>query len=58
MCSNSVQKIHYSRFLYKNINIKMYRTIICCVVLYGLGVLENMVMRMTFESKTEKVTGG
>jgi hypothetical protein len=57
MCYHLDQKIQYSRFLYNNINIKMHRTIICCVVLYGLGVFENSVMSKTFESKTEKLTG-
>ena len=58
MCSHSDQKFQYSRFLYNNINIKMYSTIICCVVLHWLGVFGNILRRKTFESKTEKLTGG
>jgi hypothetical protein len=56
--------------LYKNIKIKIYRTIILPVVLYGcetcsfilkeerrLGVFENRVTRRIFGSKRDEVTG-
>ena len=34
-CYHSVQNLLFSRFLSKNLNIKIYRTIIIPVVLYG-----------------------
>jgi hypothetical protein len=56
--------------LYKNIKIKIYRTIISPVALYGcktwsvtlreesrLRVFENRVLRRLFEPKKEEVTG-
>jgi hypothetical protein len=36
-CYHSVQKLLYSRLLYKNIKIRIYKTIILPVVLYGCG---------------------
>jgi len=60
----------YSRFLYKNIKIKIYRTIILPVALYGcetwslnlregrrLRVLKNRVLRRVFGPKSDKTTG-
>jgi len=57
-CYHSVQNLLYSRLLSKNLKIKIYRTIILPVVLYGcetwsltlreerkLRVFENMVLR-------------
>jgi len=47
--------------LSKNLEIKIYRTIILPVVLYGeqrkLRVFENMVLRRTFGPRRDKVTG-
>jgi len=60
-----------SRLLTKNINIKIYKTIIFPVVLYGcetwsltlseehrLQVFENRVLREIFGPKREEVSGG
>jgi len=57
--------------LYKNIKIKIYRTIILPVVLYGcetwslilreehrLRVVENRMLRKIFGPKTDRVTRG
>ena len=62
-CYYSVQNLLSSRLLSKNINIKIYRTIILSVVLYGcetwsftlreerrLRVFENRVLRSVFGS--------
>ena len=59
-----------SRLLSKNLKIKLYRTIILSVVLYGcetwsltrreerkLGVFENMVLRRIFGPRRDEVTG-
>jgi hypothetical protein len=59
-----------SRLLSKNLKIKIYRTIILPVVLYGceiwsltlwaerrLRVFENRVLRRVFGPKRDKVTG-
>ena len=59
-----------SRLLSKNLKIKMYRTIILPVVLYGcetwvltlseerkLRVFENMVLRRIFGPRRDEVTG-
>ena len=59
-----------SRLLSKNLKIKIYRTIILSVVLYGcetwsltlqeerkLRVFENMVLRRIFGPRRDKVTG-
>jgi hypothetical protein len=60
-----------SRFISKTLQIKIYKTIILPVVLYGyatwsftlrgehrLRVFENMVLRRKCGSKREKVAGG
>jgi hypothetical protein len=65
-----VQNLLSSRLLSKNLNIKIYRTIILPVVLYGcetwslalrekrrLSVSENRVLRRVFGPKRGEVTG-
>jgi len=65
-----VQNFLSSRLLSKNLKIKIYRTIIFPVVLYGcetlsltlreerkLRVFENMVLRRIFEPRRDEVTG-
>jgi hypothetical protein len=65
-----VQNILSSRLLFKNTKIRVYRTIILPVVLYGcetwfvtlreeqrLRVFENRVLRRVFGPKTDEVTG-
>ena len=69
-CYHSVQNILSSRLLSKNLKIKIYRTIILPVVLYGyetwlltlgeerkLRVFENMVLRRIFGPRRDEVTG-
>ena len=69
-CYHSVQKLLSSRLLSKNLKIKIYRTIILPVVLYGceswsltlreerrLQVFENGVLRRIFGPKRDEVTG-
>ena len=69
-CYHSVQNLLSSRLLSKNLKIKIYRTIILPVVLYGcetwsltlreerrLRVFENKVLRRVFEPKRDEVTG-
>ena len=69
-CYHSVQNLLSSRLLPKNLKIKINRTIILPVVLYGcetwsltvreerkLRVFENMVLRKIFGSRREEVTG-
>ena len=69
-CYNSVQNLLSSRLLSKNLKIKIYRTIILPVVLYGcetwsltlreerrLKVFENKVLRRIFGPRWDKVTG-
>ena len=69
-CSHSVQNLLSSSLLFKNINTKIYRTIILPVVLYGcetwsiilreehrLRVFENRVLRRIFEPERGRVTG-
>ena len=69
-CYHSVQNLLSSRLLSKNLKIKIYRTIILPVVLYGcetwsltlreerrLRVFENMVLRRIFGPRRDKVTG-
>jgi len=64
-----VQDLLSSRLLSKNLNIKIYRTIILPIVLYGcetwsltlreerkLRVLESRVLRRIFEPKEDDVT--
>jgi hypothetical protein len=66
-----VQNLLSSRLLSKNLKIKIYRTIILPVVLYGcetwslalgeerrLRVFENKVLRRIFEPRRDEVTGG
>jgi len=66
----SVQHLLSSRLLSKNLKIKIYRTIILRVVLYGcetwsltlreerkLRVLENMVLRRIYGPRRDEVTG-
>jgi hypothetical protein len=65
-----VQNLLSSSLLSKNVKIKIYRTIILPVVLYGceswsltlreecrLRVFENKVLRKIFEPKRDEVTG-
>jgi len=67
---HSVQNLLSSRLLSKNLKIKIYRTIILPVVLYGcetlsltlreerkLWVFENMVLRRIFGPRRHEVTG-
>ena len=69
-CYHSVQNLLSSRLLSKNLKIKIYRTIILPVVLYGcetlsltlreerkLRVFENMVLRRIFGPRRDEVTG-
>jgi hypothetical protein len=65
-----LQNLLSSSLLYKNLKIKIYRTIICPVVLYGcetwsptlreerrLKVFENRTLRRIFWPKRDEVTG-
>ena len=67
---HSVQNLLSSRLLSKNLKIKIYRTIILSLVLYGcetwsltlreerkLRVFENMVLRRIFGPRMDDVTG-
>ena len=67
---HSVQSLLSSRLLSKNLKIKIYRTIILRVVLYGceawsltareerkLRVFENMVLRRIFGPRRDEVMG-
>ena len=69
-CFYSVQNLFSSSLLSKNLKIKIYRTIILLVVLYGcetwslslreerrLRVFENRVLRRVFGPKRDEVTG-
>jgi len=69
-CYHSVQNLLSSRLLSKNLNIRIYRTIILPVVLYGcvtwsvtlreerkLRLFENMVLRRIFGPRRDEVTG-
>ena len=69
-CYHSVQNLLSSRLLSKNLKIKICRTIILPVVLYGcetwsqtlrkerkLRVFENMVLRRIFGPRRDEVTG-
>ena len=69
-CYYSVQKLLSSSLLSKKLKIKLYRTIILPVVLYGcetwsltlrekrrLRVFENRVLRRVFGPKRDEVTG-
>ena len=69
-CYHSMQNLLSSRLLSKNLKIKIYRTIMLPVVLYGcetssltlreewqLRVFENMVLRRIFVPRRDDVTG-
>jgi hypothetical protein len=69
-CSHSVQSLLSSRLLSKNVKVKIYKTIIMLVVLYGcetwfltlreehrLGVFENRFLRRIFGRKRDEVMG-
>jgi hypothetical protein len=69
-CYHSVKSILSSRLLSRNVKVKIYKTIILPVVLYGcetwslilreehrLRVFENRVLRRIFGSKRDEVTG-
>jgi hypothetical protein len=69
-CCRSVQSLLSSRLLSRNVKVKMYRTIIVPVVLYGcetwsltlreehrLGVFEKRVLRGIFGPTGDEVTG-
>ena len=69
-CYHSVQNLLSTRFLSKNLKIKIYRTLILPVVLYGcetwsltlweerkLRVFENMALRRIFGPRRDEVTG-
>jgi len=69
-CCHSVQNLLFSSLLSKNLKIKIYRTIILPVVLYGcetwslilreerrLKMFENRVLRTIFGPKRDEVTG-
>jgi hypothetical protein len=68
-CCHSVQSLLSSRLLFRNVKVKIYRTIILPVVLYGcetwaltlreehrLRVFENRVLRGIFRGKRDEVT--
>jgi hypothetical protein len=70
-CYHSVQNLLSSRLLSKNIRVRIYKSIILPVVLYGcetwsltlreeqrLRVFGNRVLRRIFGSKRDEVTGG
>jgi hypothetical protein len=70
VCCRSVQSLLSSRLLSKNLKVKIYKTIILPVVLYGcetwsltlreehrLGVFENRVLRGILGRNREEVTG-
>jgi hypothetical protein len=70
LCLISVQNLLSFRLLSKNLKIRIYKTIILPVVLYGyetwsltlrdehrLRVFENMVLRRIFGKKRDEVTG-
>jgi len=70
VCYYSVQNLLSSSLISKNLKIKIYRTIILPVFLYGretwslilrqerrLGVFENRVLRRIFWPKRDEVTG-
>jgi len=70
VCYHSVQNLMSSRFLFKNVKIRIYRTIILLVILYRcetwsltlreetkLRVFESMVLRIIFGPRMDEVTG-
>jgi hypothetical protein len=69
-CCHSVQSLLSSRLLSRNVKVKIYKTIVLLVVLYGCGtwsvtlreehrlrICENRVLRRTFGPKRDEVTG-
>jgi hypothetical protein len=71
VCDHSVQNILSSRLLSKNVKIKIYKTIILPLVLYGCRIwslilreeyrlrsFENSVLGRIFGAKRDEVTGG
>jgi hypothetical protein len=69
-CYHSVQSLFSSCLLFRNVKVKIYKTIILPVVLYGcekwslslrgehrLRVFENRVLRRIFGPKRDEVTG-
>ena len=69
-CYHSVQNLLSSRLLSRSLKLKIYRTVILPVVLYGcetwlltlweerkLRVFENRVLRRIFEPRGDEVTG-
>jgi hypothetical protein len=69
-CNHSVQSLLSSRLLSRNVKVKIYKTIILPVILYGcetwsltlreerrLRVFENRVLRRIFGPKRNEVTG-
>jgi hypothetical protein len=69
-CYHSVQSLLLSCLLSRNVKVKIYKTIILSVVLFGcetwsltlreehrLRVVENMVLRRIFGPKRDEVTG-
>jgi hypothetical protein len=70
-CYHSVKNLLSSRLLHKNLKIRIYRSIILPVVLYGcqtwslalreehkLRVFENRVLRRIFGLKRDEMVGG
>jgi hypothetical protein len=70
-CYHSIQNLLSSRLLFKNLKIRIYKTIILPVVLYGcetwsltlreehrLSVSENRMLRKIFGLKRDEVIGG
>jgi hypothetical protein len=70
-CYHSVHNIFHSRLLFNTVKIKIYKSIILPVVLYGwktwslvlredssLRVFENRMLRRIFRPKRDGVTGG
>jgi hypothetical protein len=70
-CCHSIQNLLFSRLLSKNTKIRIYKSIILLVVLYGcetwsltsrqehrLRVFENKVLRRISGPKRDEVTGG
>jgi hypothetical protein len=69
-CYHTVQNLLYSRLLYKNVKIRIYKSIILPVVRYGckiwsptlredhrLRVFENRLLRRILGPKRDEVTG-
>jgi hypothetical protein len=69
-CCHSVHSLLFSRLLSRNVKVKIYKTVILPVVLYGcetwsvtlreehrLRVFENRVLRGVFGHKRDEVTG-